>query len=127
MGRTYFIDIDGTIVKHLENAEIDYLIENNIKLKEQLLPGVIELWKSFSIDDFIIITTARSEKHRQFSEKLFSENNLRYDLFIMNLPSGPRIIINDVIDVKYKKAIAFNVMRDLGLKNSELYSIPKNL
>jgi hypothetical protein len=114
MGRTFFIDIDGTIVKHLDNNEIDYIIENNCTLRELLLPGVKDLWESFHEDDYIIITTARTEKHRKFTEKLFDENNLYYDLLIMDLPSGPRIIINDVNDVDDNKAIGINVLRNTG-------------
>lgn len=126
MGRTFFIDIDGTIVKHLDNTEIDYIIENNCGLKELLLPGVKELWESFFNDDYIIITTARTEKHRQFTEKLFHENNLFYDLLIMDLPNGPRIVINDVKDNEDSKAIGINVIRNTGLyknKYLEKYNI----
>lgn len=119
MGRTFFIDIDGTIVKHLDNSEIDYIIENQCTLKELLLPGVKELWGTFSNDDYIIITTARTEKHRQFTEKLFHENNLFYDLLIMDLPSGPRIVINDINDIEDNKAIGINVLRNEGLHKNK--------
>lgn len=121
MGRTFFIDIDGTIVKHLDNTEIDDLIKRNCASRELLLPGVKELWESFSKDDYIIITTARTEKHRKFTEKLFVENNLFFNLLIMDLPSGPRIVINDVNDKDENKAIGINVLRNTGFcKNKYL-------
>lgn len=113
-GKTYFIDIDGTIVIHLSNDEIDFIIEKYNDFSEFLLPGVKELWKRFKEQDKIIITTARAERHRQMTEKIFHQNNLRYDILLMDLPSGPRILINDSPDLLFQKAIALNVQRNVG-------------
>lgn len=113
-GKTYFIDIDGTIVKHISNDDIDNMLNNGTMFEEVLLPGVHQLWDKFQPNDKIVITTARKESHRQITEKIFSQNNLRFDLLIMDLPSGQRILINDSPDSLYKKAIAINVKRDGG-------------
>ena len=110
--KTYFIDIDGTIVKHLNNIQLDEILES--EHKEELLPGVKTLWNTFHKNDKIIITTARKEKHRTFTELIFSKNELRYDALIMDLASGPRILINDTPSITYKKALAINVQRDKG-------------
>ena len=112
-GKTYFIDIDGTIVPYLTNVELDNMIPMNT-CEEQLLPGVKELWGTFSNEDIIVMTTARCERHRQFTEKIFSDNNLVYSHLIMDLTNGPRILINDTPDMFYKKAIAVNVRRNGG-------------
>jgi hypothetical protein len=113
--KTYFIDVDGTIVKHISNDEIDRMIaQNQFDFEEILLPGIHELWKQFDRDDKIIITTARREAHRTLTEKIFKTNNLRFDVMLMDLPSGPRILINDTPNMLYKKAIAINVKRDTG-------------
>jgi hypothetical protein len=113
-GKTYFIDIDGTIVIHLSNDEIDFIIEKHDNFSEILLPGVKELWKQFKSNDKIIITTARRERHRQMTKKIFHQNNLRYDILLMDLPSGERILINDSPDILFQKAIAVNVQRNVG-------------
>lgn len=112
MGKTYFIDVDGTIVPYLTYEQLDEML-NDTKT-EQLLPGVKELWNTFQPDDRIIITTARYERHRQFTEAIFKENNLIYSVLLMDLPNGPRILINDTPDILYKKAIAVNVQRNAG-------------
>lgn len=118
--RTYFIDVDGTIVKHISNDEIDKMMVQqelfhfNELFEETLLPGVHELWNQFNDDDKIIITTARREAHRKLTEKIFKDNKLRFDLMLMDLPSGPRVLINDTPNTLYKKAIAINVKRDDG-------------
>ena len=114
--KTYFIDIDGTIVKHISNDYIDNILltNNQSKFEEILLPGVHQLWSQFQPNDKIIITTARKESHRDLTQKIFTSNNLRFDVLLMDLPSGPRILINDTPDSLYKKAIAINVKRDGG-------------
>ena len=112
--KTYFIDVDGTIVKHVSNEDLDNILETNQLFEEILLPGVHQLWSQFQPEDKIIITTARRESHRVLTEKIFSSNNLRFDSMIMDLPSGPRILINDTPDSLYKKAIAINVKRNDG-------------
>lgn len=116
VGDTYFLDIDGTLVPHLTNEEIDQRMDQNYNYncKEELLVGVKELWSRFKKQDKIILTTARLERHREFTEKIFIENNLRFDLLITDLPSGQRILINDSPDIFYKKAICINVKRNQG-------------
>lgn len=91
----------------MENMSLD-------DINEELLPGVREFWGKILPDDKVIITTARYESHRVFTQKIFTDNNLRFDMLIMNLPNGPRIIINDTPDILKEKAIAINVKRDGG-------------
>jgi uncharacterized HAD superfamily protein len=112
--KTYFIDVDGTIVKHVSNDDLDRTLENNKILEEVLLPGVHELWSAFEANDKIIITTARKEAHRKITEAIFTSNNLRFDVMLMDLTSGQRILINDTPNLLEKKAIAINVKRDVG-------------
>lgn len=105
LDHTWFIDLDGTILKH----------NGYIEGKEELLPGVKELWNSIPEDDFIIITTGRNESYRTESLKILDDNGLRYDYAIFGLPLGERIIINDS-KPNLKTAIAWNVERDKGFK-----------
>ena len=114
VGKSYFIDIDGTIVTHLSNYEIDLIMSKTENFTELLLPGVQKLWEQFTPNDKIIITTARAERHRKMTEKIFKDYQLHYDLLIMDLPSGPRVLINDTPDALFQKAIALNVQRNVG-------------
>lgn len=103
---TWFIDLDGTILKHNGLWQDGYDI---------ILPGVKELWKNIPIEDCIIITTARKEMWKEETVKVLKENNLRYDQIIFNLSHGERILINDSKPEKnLKTAIAWNVERDKG-------------
>ncbi len=116
-GKTYFIDIDGTLVHNKEEENLEELLhldDVNTDSIEQLLPNVKHFWNNISDNDVIIITTARSEKYRCLTEKLFTKYNLRYDKLIMDLRTGPRVLINDTPDLTFQKAVAINVKRDQG-------------
>jgi hypothetical protein len=103
LSHTWFIDLDGTILKH--NG---YLTGN-----DELLPGVKNLWELIPEEDFIIITTGRDEKYRESSLKILADNGLRYNHAIFGLPLGERIVLND-LKPNLKTAIAWNVERDKG-------------
>lgn len=103
LNHTWFIDLDGTILKH--NG---YLDGNDV-----LLPGVKEFWKKIPDGDFIIITTGRDKKYRESSLKILKDNGLRFDYAIFELPLGERIVINDM-KPNLKTALAWNVERDKG-------------
>ncbi len=103
LSHTWFIDLDGTILKH--NG---YLEDN-----DQLLPGVIELWNKIPENDYIIITTGRAEEYRESSLKILDSNGLRYNHAIFGLPLGERIVVNDK-KPNLLTAIAWNVDRDKG-------------
>jgi len=106
LGHTWFIDLDGTILKH--NG---YLTNN-----DALLPGVKEFWDSIPAGDCIVITTGRSSEYKESSLKILKDNDLRYDYAIFDLPLGERIVVNDPKPDGLQTAIAWNVERDQGFK-----------
>jgi hydroxymethylpyrimidine pyrophosphatase-like HAD family hydrolase len=106
LGHTWFIDLDGTILKH--NG---YLTDG-----DELLPGVKEFWKSIPAGDCIIITTGRSKEYKESSLQILKDNDLRYNYAIFDLPLGERIVINDLKPNGLQTAIAWNIERDKGLK-----------
>lgn len=103
LNHTWFIDLDGTVLKH----------NGYLTGEEELLPGVKELWAKIPENDFIVITTGRDESYRESSLKKLRDNGLRYNHAIFGLPLGERIVVNDV-KPNLKTAIAWNVERDKG-------------
>ena len=120
-GNTYFIDIDGTIVPNLSNKEIDEILEKDPDYIEELLPGVKHFFATLPEKDIVIFTTARLERHREFTEKTLRFHNIKYRLLITSLNSGPRYLINDTPNVFYKKAIGINVLRDTGFGDTFIF------
>ncbi len=119
MNKTWFIDIDGTLVKHLENKEIDE------GTKEELLPYVLEFLEGIEKrGDCIILTTARLEEHRQITEKMLRDFGIRYNQIIFDIGSQERIVVNDIkpmdaLDGGYRHrpiptAYAINMNRNEG-------------
>jgi hypothetical protein len=123
MPRTFFIDIDGTIVKNLTNEELDLILTQNTSgiFREDLLPGVDHFFKSLNEDDTVIFTTARTENHRRMTEEMLAFHNIKYSQLIMGLSCGERYLINDTPNVFYKKAISVNVLRDTGFGDTFIF------
>lgn len=100
--RTYFIDIDGTILRHQSNQDLDdlqlYLKNCNyeaIDKKTHVLPFFLEWQSSLSKNDKIILTTARPSRHEKITRYQLDNSGIVYDQIVFDCNSGPRILIND--------------------------------
>jgi len=112
--KTFFIDIDGTIVPYSKyKGELDdkLKIHNYV---EDLTPGAKDFFKSLNPNDVVIFTTARAERYRELTERTLKHHNIKYRHLIMDLPVGKRYLINDTRNMLYQKAIAINLLRDKG-------------
>ena len=107
LNHTWFIDIDGTILKH--NG---YLTDN-----DTVLPGVKDFFDKIPKNDFIILTTSRPKSEARATETFLKLNDIRYNKIIFDLPTGERIIINDIKPKGLKTAISWNIIRDKGFDN----------
>jgi ribonucleotide monophosphatase NagD (HAD superfamily) len=117
--KTLFIDIDGTIFKHQKNATGACFY--HLGAKDKLLPGVLDKFNEWhSKGHRLILTTGRPESMRQITEDQLRMAGLFWDMLLMGIGAGERILINDFKD--YPKAIAINVPRDAGFeKINDLY------
>lgn len=113
MFKTFFIDIDGTLFKHMSADELDavYLTDHI----SELLPGIQDYFNSIPPEDYIVITTARPSKYYEYTLRSLLYHGIRYNKILMDLGMGPRILINDTTNPSKIMAIAYNVSRDLGL------------
>ena len=96
--KTYFIDIDGTIFKHLTN---------------ELLEGAKEfLDRIYENDDMLILTTARHDTESKSTEEALSKHGIEYDMILYNLGNDERILINDSKPDGRQTAYSLNVKRN---------------
>lgn len=107
---TWFIDIDGVIFLH--NGYLD----KKAGELESPLPGVSEFFNNLDSNDKIILCTARKESFRKITEDSLVAAGIHYDILIMGLTTGKRILINDKKDEGMKTAFAINVTRNKGLQ-----------
>lgn len=115
---TTFCDLDGTIIHH--EAQPRY-IGNEI-----LLNGVIEKLTYLKNKGKLIITTARNKKEEII--KVLEKLNIPYDDIITSLPSGPRLLINDIKpSVPYMlTSRSYNVNRNEGMSELNFENLINN-
>lgn len=113
---TIFLDLDGTLVEHSND------ISSQHRGTLKLLPGTIEKLQEWDRKGYrIIITTGRRESTRKYTEQQLTEAGIFYDLLIMGLGGGKRILINDrKPDSTDDTAIAFNLTRNTGIKDIDI-------
>tara|TARA_B100000287_G_scaffold403955_1_gene426194 strand:+ start:430 stop:837 length:408 start_codon:yes stop_codon:yes gene_type:complete len=130
LNKTWFIDIDGTIVKHLSNVELDEAIkkmEGDSHLLEKPIPESLSFLNSVPTSDTIVLTTARDSRHAPHTIRMLNHFEIRYDRIMFDLRSGPRCLINDIKPIgsagntePLNTAHAINVIRDEGIKNGNV-------
>ena len=112
--KTWFIDIDGTILLH--NSDL----ENNI---DEVIPSSLQFLKTIE-DDIIILTTSRPKKFKDKTENFLGLHGVKYNQIIYDLPYGERILINDNKKSGLITAYSVSLQRDSGIDlNVELTDI----
>jgi NDP-sugar pyrophosphorylase family protein len=108
--KTFFIDIDGTTIKH------SYHSWDKNPSKMELLPGVLEKingWKQQG--HHIVFTTARRGKNHPNLKQELMDLGLPVDQILTDVESGQRVLINDKLrDKDTDRAVAINVVTDSG-------------
>ena len=127
LNKTWFIDIDGTIVNHMSNQELDQVIKSmrdKSHLSEKLIDKSLKFINSIPANDTIVLTTARDKKHKKHTLKMLKYFKVRYDEIMFDLRSGIRYLINDIKPpgtagniLPLNTAYAINVERDKGIPN----------
>jgi hypothetical protein len=117
---TYFVDIDGTIIKYRKFTELTETTPEPIQdvidyLNDQFTNGAV-----------IIVTTARPKDYRLHTEYELNFIGLKYHKIVMECGRGSRIILNDLDpdNLEIPRAVGINLKRDKGLKN---VIIPDNI
>lgn len=99
LDKTWFVDLDGTVLKHRTNDEIDSFINKYGKkshLEEVPLVDRIRFFRNLPKSSSIIITTARLEHQREHTLRTLDHLKIPYNNIIFNIPSGPRVVVNDI-------------------------------
>ena len=101
--KTWIFDLDGTVVKH--NG---YKIDGH----DTLLAGVKEYLDGLPEEDMVVIFTSRTDEYKEETIRFLSENKIRYDEILFNMPMGERIVVNDRKPSGIDMAYAVNLDRD---------------
>lgn len=108
LGKTWILDLDGTIVKH-----------NGYKIDgyDTFLEGAKAFLENIPDDDMVIFITSRTDEYIEQTVEFLKENHIRYDSLIHNAPYGERILINDAKPSGLQTSIAINTERDVFMRN----------
>ena len=130
IGKTWFFDLDGTLLKNTSNEKLDQIISRHGKTshrQEEALMSSKQFLKNIPKSDKVVLTTARAKRHKDHTIKVLEYVGIKYDQIIFDIPSGARILVNDIkqkVAVKneheIKTAFAINVKRNEGLKKEHL-------
>lgn len=118
--KTFFIDIDGVIIEQGTRWDDGKMPSEHNYIAILDSCEVVNRWKADG--HRIVLTTARAEPLRDRTEWQLEEIGVHYDLLIMGLPNGQRILINDLKpnEREIPTAIAINLDRDVGLSGVQL-------
>ena len=119
--KTIFCDIDGTLIFH--TGDVVQNVEHGA-VEGHCLNMVLEqlkLWERLNYK--IILTTGRRESMRKKTEELLSRLGIFYDLLIMGITNGDRVLVNDkkMRGVR-NTAYAINLVRNGGMEHVDLTS-----
>ena len=101
-GRTWFIDLDGTIFEHNSYLYGKNIVLNKAKTFLNEIPS----------EDCLIFVTARPKKYKNMTLKRLALLDIDYDGIIFNVSSGTRVIINDKKVSGKSTALAINKRRN---------------
>jgi len=114
--KTLFIDIDGTLLFHWNDPN------TQTKYPTVLLEGVLEKFAEWVIKGYrIILITGRRESEKDATIKQLESVGIVYDMLIMGLGRGKRVLINDLKpNSDEQTAIGINIERNKGIRDIEL-------
>lgn len=107
--KTILCDLDGTILKHAHKY-------SQLKFDPKVLNGVKEKFDEWdSIGHKIILMTGRKESARKLTEQILEDFGIPYDILLMGVGNGERILINDKLsENSFDRALAVNVITDVN-------------
>jgi hydroxymethylpyrimidine pyrophosphatase-like HAD family hydrolase len=113
---TFFVDIDGTIVKYRKFNELATSTLTPIQ-------DVIDfINKSYDEGCHIVITTARPESYELLTKQELETLGVKYHQMIMGIGRGTRVVLNDKDpeNPELPRAWGLNFTRDNGFKDLEI-------
>jgi hydroxymethylpyrimidine pyrophosphatase-like HAD family hydrolase len=109
LARTWFIDFDGTLVTQRSHMmETDTILEGTKAFFDEVVDEM----------DHVVITTARTCDDKERIKRFLESHGIRVDHVICGLPTGARMLVNDMKPDGTQTAYAFNLERDRGIDNA---------
>ena len=108
---TYFVDIDGTLIKYRPFDQIE-------TVAPEAITSVLDLIKTkYEEGAHIVITTARPSELELFTKQELEKIGVNYHQLVMGIGRGTRYVINDKDPQapEVDRAVGINLIRNQGL------------
>lgn len=117
--KTIICDIDGTLVEH-NGGPSSAILDDTVLLQGTV--GKLEEWDKKGYN--IVLMTGRKESMRKKTEESLSNLGIFYDMLIMGVGGGQRVLINDLkVDhdaPENPTAVAINLKRNEGIAKVDI-------
>lgn len=112
--RTYFVDVDGVIMKNSGKYGKTNWYNNTVVLQEN-----VETLKQLQDNGAqIVITTSRTEEFRPGLEKILAEHGIKPYAILMGMNHAARVVINDFAPTNpYPSGLAITLPRNSNIKD----------
>lgn len=111
--KTIFCDIDGVLLEHTGKINRQHLNDPVV------LKGVLKAITTWDGKGYhIILTSGRRESTRRCTERQLSECGIFYDLLLLGISGGTRVLINDFKSNSTElTAVAVCLVRNAGIES----------
>ena len=98
--KTFFIDIDGTILKQYPFTDIEncQTTEDMESITEPFDVAIRRINEWFSEGHHVVFTTARPESFREFTVEQLAFCGVQYSQLVMGIGRSTRVLINNLSD-----------------------------
>ena len=112
--KTILCDLDGTIFKHQgDTLGIQ-------RMQPRVLRGVVNKFNEWELNGhYIVLMTGRRESLRKRTEEHLQLFGIPYDILLMGVSSGERVLINDKSILGEETCFAINVEKDGGFEDTD--------
>ena len=116
---TFFVDIDGTLVKYRKFAEL----ENSVL--EPIQDVIDTINNYYEQGAHIVITSARPDSYELFTKQELETIGVKYHQLILGLGRGTRVVINDndPQNPEISRSLGVNLNRDMGWEELDLTQV----
>ncbi len=118
--KTIICDIDGTLVWHRPGNGPSHILTH----PAEILDGTIEKLEEWDKKGYnIILLTGRKESLREKTERDLQKLGIFYDMLIMGVGGGARVLINDLKPSDSEDnptAVAITIKRNVGISDIDV-------
>ena len=116
---TFFVDIDGTLVKYRKFAELE---NSTLEPLQDVIDTINDYYEKGA---HIVITSARPDSYELFTKQELETIGVKYHQIILGLGRGTRVVINDndPQNPEISRSLGVNLNRNMGWEGLDLTQV----